>query len=304
MAASFKNVSEYLLLKTLSLFIFLFPRRIILLWGRFFGLLFFYLSSLHRKTALANLMTAFSGEKDSRVLRQIARSCFAHFGQTLFDILKLASFEDEKRQKFFSVEGEENLKRALKEGKGALLFSAHLGNWEVASSFISKKAKLKVIARGLDNPLLEKEFTKIRKRFGAEVVYKQKATKEILQALRGNEFAAILIDQNVLRSEGVFVDFFGKKASTTPSLAIFHLRTKSPILPVFCLPDKKGTYHLRILEPLELSLEGDFQENILKITGLCTKIIENEIRKNPSFWLWLHQRWKSRPKEEERERVE
>jgi KDO2-lipid IV(A) lauroyltransferase len=109
---------------------------------------------------------------------------------------------------------------------------------------------------------------------------------------------AILIDQNVLRSEGVFVEFFGKPASTTPSLAMFHLRTGAPLLPVFCYPSSRNTYSIEVGGPVETAKTGDTNQDVLKITQLCTKIIESQIRKNPDFWFWFHRRWKSRPEPE------
>jgi KDO2-lipid IV(A) lauroyltransferase len=114
---------------------------------------------------------------------------------------------------------------------------------------------------------------------GARVISKYHASRNVLQALRRNEIVAILIDQNVLREESVFVDFFNKKASTTPGLAMFHLRTEATIIPAFCYPTRDNKY-----------------TNILNITQACTKVIEEQIRARPESWLWFHDRWKSRPK--------
>jgi KDO2-lipid IV(A) lauroyltransferase len=133
---------------------------------------------------------------------------------------------------------------------------------------------------------------------GAQVIYKQQAAKKVLQALRNREIVAILVDQNVLRREAVFVDFFGRPAGTTPALGAFHLRTGAPLLPVFCLPAAGGRYRLRILPPVAFVPGEDVGADVLKITGICTKIIETEIREDPSSWLWVHDRWRSRPKDE------
>jgi KDO2-lipid IV(A) lauroyltransferase len=108
-----------------------------------------------------------------------------------------------------------------------------------------------------------------------------------------------LIDQNVLRQQAVFVDFFGKKAATTPSLASFSLRTKAPLIPIFCYPTSSHAYHLKIFSPLSTTLGGNYHQEVLKITQICTKIIETQIRKNPDYWFWFHNRWKTRPEEEE-----
>jgi KDO2-lipid IV(A) lauroyltransferase len=173
-----------------------------------------------------------------------------------------------------------------------------LGNWEVASLAISKIGRLSVVARPLDNRLLEKELARFRETLGVRVISKFQAAKPILQSLRQNEIVAILIDQNVLRSQAVFVDFFGIPAATTPSLASFYLRVHSPILPIFCYPTPSLSYLVKIGEPLEIGLTGDSKQDVLKITQCSTKIIEAEIRNHPSYWFWFHNRWKTRPEGE------
>jgi KDO2-lipid IV(A) lauroyltransferase len=282
----------------LRFFVFLLPRSWCLRLGRLLGTVIFLLDRKHRRITLANLKTAFGEELPPKTLRKISRLSFRHFGEFILDIMNLARYDEEKRNRLFVIEGEEHLRQALLEGKGALLFSGHYGNWEVATHVLSRMGKLNVIARPLDNDRLEKELLKLRARLGASVISKFRATKPILHALRQNEMVAILIDLNVLRSQGIFVDFFGKKASTTPSLAAFYLRTHSPLIPVFCYPIGSQRYQVKILKPLDIHLQGNKDEDLLKITQLCTKIIEHQIRKNPVYWFWFHKRWKSRPEGE------
>ena len=206
----------------------------------------------------------------------------------------------ERIQRFISVEGTEHIEKALQGGKGALIFSAHLGNWEMATALVSQIGKVNVIARPLDNRRLEDELLQIRKKLGATVIHKQQAARPILRALNDNEMVAILIDQNTVRNQAVFVDFFGKRAATTPSLAAFFLKTESPLIPVFCYPIQRGKYQLKILPPVKPLITGDEEQDVLKITQLCTKIIQNQIQENPNIWLWFHDRWKTRPEEEGR----
>jgi KDO2-lipid IV(A) lauroyltransferase len=106
---------------------------------------------------------------------------------------------------------------------------------------------------------------------------------------------AILMDQNVLRREAVFVDFFGRPAATTPGPATFHLRTGAPILPVFCSPVPGGRYHIQIHPPLRIDKTGDAGRDIHRITQACTRLIEEQIRLKPDLWFWFHDRWRTRP---------
>jgi len=289
---------EFMTFRAIKAAFFFLPRPVCLLLGTGLGRLTYLLDRKHRRLALSNLRLAYGVSVPSSRLRTWARRSFGRFGQMTAEILKLPRLSEKRLEKIVAVEGEGHLAKALGVGKGVLIFTAHLGNWEIASFPIARLGPLNVVARPLDNPGLEAELIRLRNRLGARVIYKQKAAREILQALRRNEIVAILIDQNVLRREAVFVDFFGRQAATTPGLAAFSLRAGSPIIPVFCLPGPRFTYRLRIGEPVRVALSGDVAKDVLKITGSCTKMIEAEVRQHPDSWLWFHDRWKTRPENE------
>jgi len=290
-----KKQGEYILYKLIRNFIAILPRRLCLLFGGLSGILFYFISRKHRKIALNNLDLAFGSQRPQKGKKRIARQSFINFGKTLFDIIKLSRMTLQKIEGMITVEGEEHLKKALDMGKGALLFSAHYGNWEIAPVFIRRFGSLSVIARKLDNPILEKELLSMRSHFGAKVIYKQLAFKHVLRVLRSREIIAILMDQNVLHDQAVFVDFFGKPAATTPGTALFYLRTDAPLLPVFCIPTAGRTYRLIFSPPLKIVKTGNLDRDVLAVTQASTTAIEKQIRKKPEFWLWFHNRWKSRP---------
>jgi len=285
----------FLLFKLIQGLFFLFPRKFCLALGRLLGFFFYLLDKKHRHIAHSNLSIALGKNHSLKSLKSIARSSFSHFGEVMLDLIKFSTLKEHKRSRLIAVEGTEHIQNALLGKKGALLFTAHFGNWEIAPYFVSRLGNLKVMARPLDNVFLEKELLQMRLDLGEEVIYKHKAAREVLRALHENSMVAILIDQNVLDSEAVFVDFFGKAAATTPGLATFHLRTQAPIIPVFSTPTSAHTYHIKILPPVKISLSGEHKQDVLKITQICTKLIENQIRDNPKFWLWFHNRWKTRP---------
>lgn len=296
---TFKQKSEALLFKIISLICTCLPRCLCVFKGRMLGLLLYLFDKKHRNTALKNLDLAFGENKTSGDLKKIARSSFKHYGEFFFSMIHFSSADSSHLLKSIKVEGENFLDDALKQNKGAILFSAHYGSWEIALSFLSLRAPLNIVVRPLDNPAIERILHKIRMNVGAKVISKFNASKQILRALSENEMIAILMDQNVLRSQAVFVDFFGKKAGTTPGPAIFHLRTGAPLVPVFCYPVKRSEYLIKIKKPLNFTSGGNIEEDISRITQVCTKIIEDQIREEPRFWLWFHDRWRSRPHEPE-----
>lgn len=285
----------FLLFKLIQGLFFLFPRKFCLALGRWLGFLFYILDKRHRHIAHANLSMALEKTHSLKSIKSIARNSFSHFGEVMLDLIKFSTLKEHKKSRLISVDGAEHIRNALLGKKGALLFTAHFGNWEIAPYVVSQLGDLKVMARPLDNIFLEKELLRMRLNLGEEVIYKHKAAREVLRSLRENSMVAILIDQNVLDSEAVFVDFFGKTAATTPGLATFHLRTQAPIIPVFSMPTSAHTFHIKIFPPVKVSLTGEHKQDVLKITQICTKIIENQIWDNPKYWLWFHNRWKTRP---------
>jgi len=284
--------------KAFRLLFSLFPRPLCLAAGRGLGLLVFHADRRHRRIALDNLAIAFGRERTEAERTAIARSSFKNIGGALADILIFSRYSKRRILGLIATEGRAHMEAALARGKGVLLFTGHFGNWELAAAPLTEIGTLQVVARALDNPLLEMELADLRTKLGSRVIDKFGAARPILKALSRNEIVAILIDQNVLRSQAVFVDFFGKTAGTTPGLAAFHLKTGAPLVPIFVHPAPRGRYVLKIYEPFVVPPSGEVEDDVLKITQLCTKIIEREIREAPHLWFWVHKRWNTRPADE------
>jgi KDO2-lipid IV(A) lauroyltransferase len=120
--------------------------------------------------------------------------------------------------------------------------------------------------------------------------------RDILKALRNNETVGILMDQNSVREEGVFADFFSIPATTTPAVATFALRTGAAVIPGSLIWHEALQKHrLRFDPPLELISTGDPAQDIVENTRMFNSVLESYIQKNPDQWLWIHRRWKTRP---------
>jgi len=196
--------------------------------------------------------------------------------------------------RLIDAEGLEHCRKALAKGKGALIFGAHFGNWELAAAATALLIKpLIAIYRTLDSPLLDRIVFKVRSATGNTPLAKEHAMRPMLRTLKQNGMLGILIDQNVDCYEGVFVDYFGRPACTTDGLALLALHTGAPVLPAYIARLASGRYRFVVGPEVEVIDTGDRDADVLANTQRFTKIIEETVRQYPDQWLWLHKRWKT-----------
>jgi len=160
----------FLLFKLIQGIIFLLPRRFCLALGRLLGFFFYVCDRRHRHIALSNLSLSLGNDHSLKSLKSLARGSFSHFGEVILDLIKFSTLKEHKKALLIDVDGAEYIQNALLEKKGALLFTAHFGNWEIAPYYVSQLGALKVMARPLDNVFLEKELLKMRLDLGEDVI--------------------------------------------------------------------------------------------------------------------------------------
>jgi KDO2-lipid IV(A) lauroyltransferase len=166
---------------------------------------------------------------------------------------------------------------------------------------------LSFLGRPLDNPLLDRLIASYRESSGNLMIDKNGAVRPVLTALKRGRDVGLLIDVNTVDEEGVFCDFFGIPACSTTGLAIFALRSESPVVPGFLVWDDVRRKHRLVFKPeVEIVRTGDFKEDVRVNTARFTRIIEDQVREHPDQWLWIHKRWQTRPAGESNlyERVE
>jgi len=254
-----------------------------------------------RRTILHGNLSAAFPELSAAQVTSLARESAENFGAAFIEFLGSLRYTREEIEERVRVVGEENLASARARGKGVFLLSAHFGSWELGAVRAGMLGEpIASVVRPLDNPLLERELARRRTRFGNRLIGKWDAAKEILRDIRHGRTVAILVDQNVLPDEGIFVPFFGRLAATTPSLALLQLKTEAPVVPVFTWPEGNGRYRLEFEEPIlaeQFSSAASREERVRLATAKYMAVTERAIRKNPAAWLWMHNRWRTRPPE-------
>lgn len=281
-----------LLLNILSLLPLTFTARV----GEVIGRLIYLIDRRHRTIAINNLKLTLGKDKDMDELSLIAKRSLENLGRSAGEFISIKRYTKENIKEFVAVEGWENFKSAYEEGKGVIFLTGHFGNWELlalAMSFLGYPTY--VVVRPLDNRLLDKRVNEMRGIGGNRVIYKKNALGESLRLLKKGEMVGFLLDQNTSRREGVFVDFFGKEACTNKGMALIALKSRAPVIPAFIVREGPVSHRVIFEKKVEITKSGDITEDIIRNTQRFTKIIESYIIRYPDHWLWVHDRWKTRP---------
>jgi KDO2-lipid IV(A) lauroyltransferase len=228
---------------------------------------------------------------------RILRGVFRHLGWQLVEFCRMPRYTVENTRNWIHYEGLEHYQAAKARGKGVLIVTGHLGAWELSSFYHSLMGNpMGMVIRRLDNRRLDGFVNGIRCLYGNRVLHKDDFARGLLTAMRSGQSVGILMDTNMTPPQGEFVDFFGTQACTASGLARVALKTGAAVLPGFMLWEKsEQRYVLHFGEELVFPRSGDAHADILAATQLCTKTIENWIRRYPDQWLWIHRRWKTRP---------
>ena len=291
----FRYHIERILFAAVLMLIRIFPRDFVLWAGRWFGRFARLVDFRHRRVAMENLALAFP-EMQERQRAAVLRRCYAFFGAYLFDMLACFPKFPAERMADYEYEGLENVEEGYRRGKGIIFYTGHWGGWELMAMAQGFKGyRMGLIARRLDNPYLHGLLETLRCSTGNFVIDKMEGFRPMLKTMKEGKGIAILIDQNVTTEERVFVDFFGRSASTTPALGLLKLKTDAALIAAFALPLPGGRYRFSYSSPLDVPLTGNRKMDALRITQECTRVIEQQIRRYPEFWLWMHRRWKTRP---------
>jgi KDO2-lipid IV(A) lauroyltransferase len=262
-------------------------------FGAGIGMIFYAVDRSHRRVAMANVASALPARSE-RERRAIVRRTFAHFGRLLFEILKFSTLSDAEMLKRVEFEGEDRARHAYAQGKGVLFFTGHFGYWELHALVHGLRLQpIGVLARALDNPRLNTLLEVVRSRTGNSVIYRQGAVRRVLKMLHGGHGVALLIDQHMHSPDAIWVDFFGRPAATTSTLAALALRTGAPVVPVFAVPINGGRY--RVIYEHPVAPPGSDDPNAIReFTQRCTDVLEMYVRRRPDLWLWMHRRWRER----------
>ena len=258
--------------------------------GRGYGRLLDLALPRLRRVAMRNLELAMP-EKTESERRRIADGVFDSIGRLLVCFAKFPQIVHGDLSRWARLEGYEHVEEARRRGRGVLLATAHLGNWELGALAHGLQGEpMDVVVRPLDNPWIDRLVARRRAACGNRVIEKREAARAIFKALAANRTVGILMDQNSSLDQGAFVDFFGTEACAATGFARIAARSGAAVIPAFALWSKKERRHVvRYYPPVEMT--GSAEED----TARLQKRLEAIVREYPDQWLWIHRRWKTRP---------
>jgi KDO2-lipid IV(A) lauroyltransferase len=297
---------QYLGLRTVSMLLHSFPVDANLRTARWLGNMMYAIDRKHRERALGNLRRSFPDmpvKTRELMARRSMQQLFMLFIEVLFTtrLIRIDTWADYCELNNF----QEVLKLLLKRRQGLIMLTGHYGNWEILGYVLATLGfQSTAIARPLDNVYVNEWLMGIREKKGQKIISKKGATDEVTQVLDGFGTVGFIADQNA-GPKGIFVDFFGRKASTYKSIGLLAMQYKVPVV-IGCARRKNDRFQF-VLEMQDIIYPEDWANEpdpLRYITQRYTKGIEDFIIKDPGQYLWVHRRWKTRPKGEAAEKFD
>ncbi len=255
--------------------------------GERLAMIWYAVDRKHRRRTHSNLELAFP-EWTPEERRRVAKETYRHYGRVLGDFLRAPIRTDEEVLASFDMEGLEHLERVEAMGRGVLVITGHVGNFERFGQVCRALGrKISVVARDANQDGVQARVAELRAATGIEVLSRGEAALPIVRKLRRRELVALMPDQN---DTECFVPFFGKLCGTVLGPGVLHERTGAPILPAFCIRTGVGRYHVRVCPPIDPENE---EKDPVAIMAAINAVLESVIRDHPEQWLWMHDRWRT-----------
>lgn len=290
-----RAVRSYALLSVLWTWSLL-PLGLALALGRGLGRIVAFVAVPVRRRVERHLAIAFP-EIDAAERGRLARACLAHLGMCLAEVVQIRRLDARlERYVEFDDTARSVLESVLAEGKGAVVVTGHVGHWELLARRVALVKPLSVVGRELNTPKLTEVMDRWRGSGRVMTLWRgrQGAAKEMLRVFRDNGVLGLLIDQDT-KVQSVFVPFFGRPAATPRAAGDLCVRTGAGLVAAFV--HRTATGHRISMERIDVARTGDRDTDGVALTAAATAAIERAIREAPHEWVWMHERWKTRPED-------
>jgi Kdo2-lipid IVA lauroyltransferase/acyltransferase len=245
-----------------------------------------------RRVTMENLDRAYGDTITAEEKKAICRGAIDNVALVAAEFAHLPKMAREDAGGPITVEGME----AVEAGQGYFCIGAHFGNWELMAAIIARNGfKVAEVVRPFDDPRVDRAIDGIRRASGVTTIPKDNAGKDILRLLKEGWIVGVLVDQSP-RESAVPVTFFDAPCWATVAPAMTAARARVPILPVVLFRNPEGGHTLKFFPPMKMERTRNLREDLVRNSQRCQDVIESVVREHPEQWLWLHRRWKARPR--------
>ncbi len=287
---SLNNMFNYLLYRIGQFIALSLPLNLVYKIAVFISDLHYIFADKDRRRVKENLRTIFP-EKSAREIRRLRIRMSRNFAKYLVDFFRFEKLDKEYIAKYIKIENAHYFDQALSRGKGVIVLSAHLGNWELGGVVVALSGyPLWVVALPHKDKRVNDFFNSQRQSKGVNVIPLGKAVRASLNLLKENKMVALAGDRDFTK-KGVILDFFGKPTLLPEGPAALALKTGASIVPAFMLRNEDGGFTLKIEKPIEFTATGDKKKDLLEIILLYKIIFEDYIRKYPDQWYIFRRFW-------------
>lgn len=296
-----RHLGVYGLTFALSKAILVFPLGLGCRIGAWAGISAFYLMRKEREKTLRNLKMIYRGRKSQAERRSLAKAVFRNAGRSAAEAAFLNAHRGRQLHEKAVIEGLEHIREPVRAGRGVVILSAHYGNWEFIASLLIRQGiqRLGAIARDIKNPMLDRMIHRFRTNMGLQVFPRGRSGRDYIRFLRSGGALAVLGDIDTKSGDGIFVPFLGRLAWTQRGIAELARLGQAAIVPVFAERDRADPLRhvVRIHPALPEPATEDKEEWVAEMTRAYTGAIETAVAARPDLWMWMHRRWRRRPRD-------
>lgn len=259
------------------------------------GKLAYWILSNERRKTISNLEFAFEDKLNHNERKIIAKKVFLNIGKNAVDVIRSKKYFQSEIKYLVDIEGLEHLDSAYNRGRGVIAVTGHIGNFELLAAFIGNFGyKIAAIGRELYDKRLNKLLVKNREAIGLLNIDTRESVRKIFRLLKDGYILGVLMDTDSMRVRSMFIPAFGKPSWTPVGQSILGLRSGAGFVPIACV--RVGKRYKIIIKPeVAIKASGDFEKDLYNITRLCTEAWEEIVTEYKDQWIWMHNRWNTRP---------
>jgi len=284
----------YYLGRVFAFIVYLIPLRVGLWIAGLLGTAAFHLSGKYGRITIENLRAAFGSEKTEGEIRAIAMKVFQNIAKNAVEMVNFPKINASNLDRFVRMENAQILDEGYRKGKGILVLTAHIGNWELMALTLRVKGYPGVtIGKKIYFHKYDRYLNMLRRVHDVNVIYRDESPKNMLKVLKKNWIVGIVADQDIDSIDGVFVNFFGRPAYTPAGPVVLARVSGAALIPVFIVREN-GRHVLKVEKPIELADTGDKEKDVINNTQKWSDVIELFVKRYPDQWVWMHRRWKTK----------